>query len=190
MFSPRIPWYCLAVVALAALVALPARLLSQGATINGHVFGEGGVPIPGVSVSIVGMGLGSISGVDGAYSFVVPATRVSGQTVTLGARRVGYVPQTAQVALSAGTITHNFTLVTTPLQLEQVIVTGAGTSQVRERIGSTINTVDSTALIRAVQPQERHLGALGDDAECARQPIRSPASPARRRSCSFAARRR
>ena len=41
----------------------------------------------------------------------------------------------------------------TALQLEQVIVTGAGTSQVRERIGSTINTVDSTAITRAVQPQ-------------------------------------
>jgi TonB-linked SusC/RagA family outer membrane protein len=154
MFSPRSRWNCLVIaLTVAALPALPAQLLSQGATITGHVTAEGGVPIAGVSVSITGMGLGSITDQAGLYSFTVPSTRLTNQTVTLGARRVGYTPQTAQVTLSAGTITHDFTMTTTPLQLEQVIVTGAGTSQVRERIGSTINTVDSSAITRAVQPQ-------------------------------------
>ncbi|HTE44682.1 MAG TPA: SusC/RagA family TonB-linked outer membrane protein, partial [Gemmatimonadaceae bacterium] len=61
--------------------------------------------------------------------------------------------QTAQVTLSAGTITHDFTMSATAQQLEQIIVTGAGTSQVRERVGSVINTVDSAAITRATQPQ-------------------------------------
>jgi len=138
---------------LIACCALPARVMAQGATITGTATGEGGAPLVGVTVSIAGMGLGSQTGADGKYSFTVPASRVTGQAVTLNARRVGYLPQNVLVTLTAGTITHDFAMVTTPLQLEQVIVTGAGTSQVRERIGSSISTVDTGQLVRAAQPQ-------------------------------------
>jgi len=59
MSSPRSRWNRLpTIVALLALPALPALALGQGATVTGHVTGEGGVPIPGVSVSITGMGHG------------------------------------------------------------------------------------------------------------------------------------
>lgn len=140
-------------MACVALFALPVCLAAQGATVTGHVKNETGGPVPGVTVSVSGMGLGSVSGADGLYSFTVPASRVTGQSVTLTARRVGYMPQNAVVTLNAGTITHDFVLGVTALQLEQVIVTGAGTSQVRERVGSAISTVDSTAILRATQPQ-------------------------------------
>src|SRR3569833_454061 len=138
---------------LAACCVLPAQAMAQGATVTGNVTGEGGVPLVGVTVSIGGMGLGSQTGPDGKYSFTVPASRVTGQAVTLNARRVGYLPQNVPITLNAGTITHDFAMVTTPLQLEQVIVTGAGTEQVRERIGSTINTVDTGQILRAAVPQ-------------------------------------
>jgi TonB-linked SusC/RagA family outer membrane protein len=127
--------------------------MAQGTTITGNVTGEGGSPLVGVSVSVTGMGLGSQTGADGRYSFTIPAPRVTGQVVTLNARRVGYLPQNVPVTLNAGTITHDFAMVTSPLQLEQVIVTGAGTEQVRERIGSSIATVDTGQLNRAAQPQ-------------------------------------
>jgi TonB-linked SusC/RagA family outer membrane protein len=117
------------------------------------VTGEGGVPLPNATVSIVGLGLGSVTRSDGLYTFTVPASRVTGQVVTLNARRVGYTPQNAQITLTAATVTRDFTMTATALQLDQVIVTGAGTSQARERVGSVINTVDSTALTRATQPQ-------------------------------------
>jgi TonB-linked SusC/RagA family outer membrane protein len=138
---------------IAACCVLPARVMAQGATITGTVTGEGGTPLVGVTVSIAGMGLGSQTAADGKYSFTVPASRVTGQTVTLNARRVGYLPQSVPITLNAGTITHDFAMVSTPLQLEQVIVTGAGTSQVRERIGSSISTVDTGQVLRAAQPQ-------------------------------------
>src|SRR5947209_7063624 len=102
----RSTWHRL--LAVFALAVLPARLVSQGATITGHVTAEGGVPLTGVTVSINGMGLGSMTGPDGIYSFTVPAARVTGQTVTLTARRVGYAAQTAPITLAAGTITHDF----------------------------------------------------------------------------------
>jgi TonB-linked SusC/RagA family outer membrane protein len=140
-------------LASAALLAAPASLVAQAATVTGHVASEGGAPLAGVTVSIPGLGVGSATREDGQYTFTVPATRVAGQSVTLNARRVGYTPQTVTVVLNAGTITHDFVLVAAVHELEQVIVTGAGTSQVRERVGSVINTVDSTALTRATQPQ-------------------------------------
>jgi len=117
------------------------------------VTSAGGGPLPSVTVSITGMGLGSITREDGLYTFTVPAARVTGQSVTLTARRVGFAPQNAQITLTAGTITHDFVMTAAAQQLEQIIVTGAGTSQVRERVGGTINTVDSTTILRQAQPQ-------------------------------------
>src|SRR5689334_24085962 len=75
-----------------------------GATVTGHVTNVAGQPLPGVTVSITGMGVGSISRDDGLYTFTVPAARATGQTVTLNARRVGYSPQNATITLNAGTI--------------------------------------------------------------------------------------
>ena len=140
-------------LAFVALCTLPLAVVAQSATVTGHVRAETGGPLAGVTVSIAGIGAGSVTGADGLYSFTVPASRVSGQLATIEGRRLGFTLHTAQITLSPGTITHDFVMSATALQLEQVIVTGAGTSQVRERVGSVINTVDSTALQRATQPQ-------------------------------------
>ncbi|HTI65040.1 MAG TPA: SusC/RagA family TonB-linked outer membrane protein [Gemmatimonadaceae bacterium] len=140
-------------LALVALFTLPISLVAQSATVTGRVRSETGSALAGVTVSIAGLGVGSVSGTDGLYSFTVPATRVNGQAVALQARRVGLAPQNVSILLAAGTITHDFVMSATALQLDQVIVVGAGISQVRERVGSVINTVDSTAVQRATQPQ-------------------------------------
>ncbi|MEP6493156.1 MAG: SusC/RagA family TonB-linked outer membrane protein [bacterium] len=147
-------------MACAALFAAPMTLVAQ-ATITGHVTTQGGTPLTGVTVSIAGIGVGSTTREDGGYSFTVPARNVTGQSVTLNARRVGYSPQNAPITLAAGNITHDFTMAATAQQLEQVVVTGAGTSQVRERVGSVINTVDSATITRATQPQNIISGLSG-----------------------------
>ena len=137
----------------AALLSVPAALVAQTATIKGRVTSDAGAPLVAVTVSIPGLGVGTASGNDGQYTFTVPASRVTGQSVTLNARRVGYAPQNAAITLSPGAIVHDFVLDVAARQLDQVIVTGAGTSQVRERVGSIINTVDSSMITRATQPQ-------------------------------------
>jgi TonB-linked SusC/RagA family outer membrane protein len=136
-----------------ALLAVPASLFAQTATITGHVTTDGGTPLVGVTVSLPGLGVGSATRDDGQYTFTVPASRITGQVATLNARRVGYAPQSASITLAAGTITHDFVLTAAVRQLDEVIVTGAGTSQVRERVGSTINSVDSSLIARQSQPQ-------------------------------------
>ncbi|MFN2563806.1 MAG: SusC/RagA family TonB-linked outer membrane protein [Gemmatimonadaceae bacterium] len=133
---------------------LPTALAAQEATsVSGRVTNETGAPLAAAAVSISGMGLGSMTREDGTYSFVVPANRVSGQTVTLLARRVGYTPSSAQVTLRGGAITQDFTLSQSPLRLQEVVVTGAGTSQTRERLGNVINSVDSAMIRRSAEPQ-------------------------------------
>src|SRR5205814_294663 len=110
------------VVAAAALGMLvvsraPAQ---EPVTITGKVSSDGGLPLGQVEIAIPVMGLGALSKDDGSYTIVVPGARVSGQTVTLVARRLGYKSQSAQVTLTAGGVTHDFVLAANPPQLGEV----------------------------------------------------------------------
>lgn len=136
-----------------AAVLLPGMAAAQeGATISGQVTSEAGAPLASASVFLEGMNIGTLTRDDGRYSFVVPAARVRGQQVTITARLIGYKAQSAQITLSAGAITHNFVLAANPLRLGEVVVTGAGTTTTRERLGTVINTVDSTLIQRSNEP--------------------------------------
>ncbi|AHG90187.1 TonB-dependent outer membrane protein, SusC/RagA [Gemmatirosa kalamazoonensis] len=143
------------VLALAgAVAACPAVVRAQtAATIAGRVTGEAGQPLVAASVFIPSLNYGTTTRTDGTYSFTVPANRVSGQTVAITARVVGYRAETVQITLRGGTITQNFTLATAPAQLSAVVVTGAGTVTTRERLGNVINSIDTTAIQRASAPQ-------------------------------------
>jgi TonB-linked SusC/RagA family outer membrane protein len=133
--------------------AFPAVLAAQEAHVTGRVTNEAAVPIAGANVRISAMGIGAVTGNDGRYSFFVPAARVTGQSVTITARLLGYTQQSATVTLRAGTVTQDFTLTTAPTRLSQVVITGEGTSTTREHLTTTINSVDTTQLQRATQPQ-------------------------------------
>jgi TonB-linked SusC/RagA family outer membrane protein len=133
-----------------ALLALPALLAAQEpVTITGKVTSDAGQPLSQVEVAIPTMGLGALTKDDGRYVLVVPGARVSGQTVTVIARRLGYKSQSAQVTLSSGGVTHDFTLAANPLQLGEVVVTGAGTSTSTEKLGNVRNHVDADVIQRA-----------------------------------------
>ena len=144
----------IAAVAILGVAVVPTTVLAQeAATVTGRVSSAAGTPVASASVFIQDLGVGSQTGPDGRYSFTVPAARISGQTVTLTARLVGYTPSSAQITLRGGTITQDFTLGANPLRLGEIVVTGAGTQTTRERLGSTINSVDSTLLRRSSSPQ-------------------------------------
>src|SRR5438046_1011313 len=88
---------------LSAVLALPALVSAQEpVTITGKVTSDAGQPLGQVEVAIPSMGLGALSKDDGRYAFVVPGARVSGQAVTLVARRLGDKSLSAQVTLSPG----------------------------------------------------------------------------------------
>jgi TonB-linked SusC/RagA family outer membrane protein len=137
-------------IVVGALIALPALLAAQEpVTITGRVTSDAGSPIGQVEVAIPTMGLGGLSRDDGRYTIVVPGARVSGQTVTLVARRLGYKPASAQVALARGAVTHDFELAANPLQLGEIVVTGAGTSIPAEQLGNVRNSISADLIGRA-----------------------------------------
>src|SRR5437667_2077203 len=137
-------------IILSAFLALPALLAAQApVTITGKVTSDAGQPLGQVEVAIATIGLGALSKDDGRYTIVVPGARVSGQTVTMAARRLGYKSQSAQVTLTAGGVTHDFVLAANPLQLGEVVVTGAGTSTSAEKLGSVRNSVPSDLIQKA-----------------------------------------
>ena len=136
-----------------ALAFLPVTAVAQqGATVSGQVTGEGGTPLAGVSVFIEGLNIGSTTGDDGRYSFSLPGARIAGQTVTLTARRIGYTIRTATITLRAGEIRQDFSLATNPLQLGEVVVTGAGTTTEVQKLGHVRNAVAAELIVKATEP--------------------------------------
>jgi TonB-linked SusC/RagA family outer membrane protein len=119
-------------------------------TLSGRVLTETGVPLGYAEVVIASLGLGAVTRDDGRYAIVIPGARaVAGQTIAVTARRLGYKAVTAQLTLAAGVLEHDFTLALNPLQLGEIVATGAGTSTAAEKLGNVRNTVDSGAIQRS-----------------------------------------
>src|SRR4051812_21993968 len=143
------------VIAVAVFACAASTALAQaGTTITGTVTNEQGAPLSGATVLIQGTTIGAHTDDAGRYTIVVPGDRANGQSVTLVARVIGYAARTVPVVLTAGgNIAQDFALVVNPLNLDVVVVTGAGTSTTRARLTTTINTVDSSSINRAANPQ-------------------------------------
>ena len=124
----------------------------QAATVSGRVTNEAAAPVPGASVSIPALGVGSYTSNDGRYTFTVPANRVTGQNVSLVARRIGYTPVTASVTLSGTSVTHDFRLVTATTQLEGVVVTALGLEREKRSLGIAAQSVQGSDLNQTRQP--------------------------------------
>lgn len=133
-----------------ALAVLPAVARGQeGTTITGRVSSETGVPLGYANVLIEQLGLGAFTRVDGRYTIALPAARALGQAVALSVRLIGYKGASAQITLSPGTITQDFTLAANPLQLGEIVVTGAGTATEAQKLGNVRNSVSADLLERA-----------------------------------------
>src|ERR1700694_634046 len=131
-----------------ALALTPSRSPAQGPlTLSGRVTTEGGVPIGYAEVVIPTLGLGATTRDDGRYAIVIPGARAAaGNTIAVVAGRLGYKPVTAQITLAPGIVEHDFVLAPNPLQLGEVVITGAGTVTEAQKLGSVRNTVDSTVV--------------------------------------------
>ncbi len=118
-----------------------AQAQGQAATLTGRVTNTTGAPIQYASVSIAALGVGTQTDGSGGYTIVIPAARVTNKAALLEARSIGYKPMVKAITLAAGTIRTDFTLASNPLQLNEVIVTGSGTSTTREKLGTVVSTV-------------------------------------------------
>jgi hypothetical protein len=121
-------------MALAILIVWPLAANAQAGTgsIQGVVRTESRV-LEGVTVTVAGTPLGAVTRADGRYMIQnVPA---GAQTVR--ATRIGYARQEQKVSVVTGqALTVNFDVVAAAVSLDQVVVTGYGSSVRRDVTGS------------------------------------------------------
>ncbi|HEY4307078.1 MAG TPA: SusC/RagA family TonB-linked outer membrane protein [Gemmatimonadaceae bacterium] len=119
----------------------------QGTTLTGRVTAEGGAPLAGVSVSVPTIRSGALTDADGNYSFTIPALRItSGMTLAVTARRIGFAAKTTNVAADRPSITVNFVLSATAMQLDEIVTTALGVEKEKKALGVAQQTIDSTLL--------------------------------------------
>ena len=125
------------------LASFAPLAFGQG-TISGTVTDRNtGDPIPGVNVILQGLNQGSATDVDGNYTIEnVPAGEHQ-----LQARFVGYRTQDETVDVADGeTQTVNFEMGEDALQLDELVVTGAGGPVEKRKLGNSIASIDVNAL--------------------------------------------
>jgi TonB-linked SusC/RagA family outer membrane protein len=124
----------------------------EQAVITGRVTDESARPIASATVAIPSLGLGASTRSNGEYTIIIPGARVQGQTVALTARGIGVKPQSVQVTLREGAVNQDFSLEANPLQLGEIVVTGAGTISQTEKLGAVRNNVAGEEIQRANEP--------------------------------------
>lgn len=131
-----------AVVAV-ALSAVGAR--AQTAVFAGKV-SSGGQPIGGASVGIPEIGAGTITTVDGKYSFTVDVSKYGGRSVNLVVRYIGFKPKRLPVVVGAGRVDKDYELEKDILNLEQVVVTGVSDATSQKKTAFAVAVVDAQSI--------------------------------------------
>jgi TonB-linked SusC/RagA family outer membrane protein len=132
---------------------VPLVLAAQEPTlITGRVTDGGGAPLAGAQVSVPSLGIGASTRGDGTYTVLVRSGRVPAGTVSVTARLIGYRLGTVEISLSGPggeTVVADFALAANPLELGEIVVTGAGTATEVEKLGTVRNTIDARSIASA-----------------------------------------
>jgi TonB-linked SusC/RagA family outer membrane protein len=112
----------------------------QEVRVTGKVLGAGGQPLPGVSVSVKGMTLGTTTDATGNFSITVPD-----ENSVLVFSYVGY--ETQETVVGARTTIDISLVSAASTQMEQVVVIGYGTQKKRDLTGS-VSSVKGEELAR------------------------------------------
>ncbi len=125
-------------------VTSPPVASAQGtASVSGRVVDSTSAqPVAGARVGILGSSIGTLTDRDGRYVL----QGLAAGTITVRAQRIGFAPQTVQVALTEGSsATVDFTLAASATTLTDIVVTGYGTDT-RENLSTSIVSVDAQQL--------------------------------------------
>ena len=116
--------WCAAVALIGLAGATPAGAQGQSAVISGQVTTPQGQPLQGANVFITEMNISVGTNAAGRYTLTGPGQRVTGQTVQLRVRSIGYKPIAKPVVIKAGSQTVDFALIEDVNRLDEVVVTG------------------------------------------------------------------
>lgn len=130
-----------AIMALALFLAIPAIAAAQTGVVTGRVVdAQSGRPLTNAQISIVGTGLGGLSGSSGQYT----VARVPAGTQTVRVEILGYAPQEETVTVSSGqTATADFRLSQDAINLTGIVVTGVGQETERRQLATSVDVITS-----------------------------------------------
>ena len=138
----------LAVAVLAGfMLAVPVASQAQTVTVSGRVTTQTGEVIPGADVGVTALRVGAITDEQGRYSFTFPAARLTGQSLTVVVRRIGYLSTSRTIVPRVGaTATADFSLVAVVNQLEGVVTTALGLQREKSQLGTAQQEISSSEL--------------------------------------------
>ena len=127
-------------VAAAVLLLAPGSVLAQDGTISGIVTdGQTGDPLPGATVQVTELGIGTATDPDGNYEFDVPA----GEHV-VSASFVGYERGQKTITVSEGETTNvDFALTPRTAELDEVVVTAQNIERQAKSLGYSVTELES-----------------------------------------------
>src|SRR5207245_5432443 len=154
MTQPRRgPWLGVSLFATLFLCGAAGAAAGQEAVIRGRVIDDRGDALPVATVQIRELSVGVFSGSDGRYTMLIPAVRVSGQTVTLRVRTIAHKPATRQLTLTPGEHIEDFTLVSDPNLLDAVVATGVQEATEQVKVPFNVTRIDASKLpVAAANP--------------------------------------
>ncbi|MEQ7798354.1 SusC/RagA family TonB-linked outer membrane protein [Pedobacter sp. ASV1-7] len=124
------------------LMFIAGAAVAQDRTITGTVTGkDDGLPLPGVSVKVVGTQNGTSTDANGKYLLVVGAGRTS-----IEISSIGYLTQIVPIG-SSNVV--NVSLVTDAKQLGEVVVTAMGITRTAKSLGYSVTTIKGDELTKA-----------------------------------------
>src|SRR5690606_28231151 len=117
-------------------VDLRDKILAQVDTVRGTVMEEGGNPLPGVTVRVMGTNTGTITDENGRFVL----TRVDDDAILV----ISYVGYHSQEVTLQGRTRLSITLVPDLAMLEEVVVVGYGTQRKSDLTGSVASVSGKT----------------------------------------------
>ena len=171
------------------ILLLPIRIVhaQNPAIIEGRVLDAvTNRPLENVQVGIDNTPLGAITNAQGSYRITGIPVPSGTATVVVRVRAIGYSRETRSVTVSAGqTVTRDFAVTVSAVQLNQVVVTGSGQKTEVKRLGNTVAVIippvnapinDMSNLLTAREPGVTGLVSGGLSGEGAKIRIRGNAS--------------
>ena len=142
--SFRTHWFI--ACAVSVVFGLVPTIARGQAVVAGSIVGEQGQPLSGAGVQLVELNISSPANASGNFQVTVPSGRVSGQTVVVRARAIGYKPQTRTIILNEGRQEFVFTLVRDVTQLGEVVVTGVTRATEQIKVPFTVTKLDTAQM--------------------------------------------
>ena len=115
-------------------------------TMSGRVTSEAGAPLANAAVSIPDLRVGGRTDAEGRYTFTVPAASATGQTVTINARRLGYLVSSVLVRVTGSGVITDFRLTPVAAELSGVVITGLGVEREKSTLGTAQQELSSRQL--------------------------------------------